>query len=147
MQRANSIHVFQPPPPEEKEETKLIGSAKVVDILAKSEQRKKGKASIDMENDAADDQIQPKTEVPDESELRVFDLDFAMENAWQRSFKRMKRAVAASDDNVAELELNPDKEDAEERGREWEIAKLQREIKQTTQDFADGTLKKKKAEQ
>ena len=58
----------------------------------------------------------------------------------------MKRAVAASDDNIAELELDPDKEDAEERGREWEIAKLQREIKQAQQDFADGTLRKKKAE-
>ena len=69
-----------------------------------------------------------------------------MENAWQRSFKRMKRAVAASDDNIADLELDPDKEDAEERGREWEIAKLQREIKQAQQDFADGTLRKKKAE-
>ena len=29
----------------------------------------------------------------------VFDLDFAMENAWTRSFQRMKRAVAASEDN------------------------------------------------
>ena len=58
----------------------------------------------------------------------------------------MKRAVAASDDNIADLELDPDKEDAEERGREWEIAKLQREIKQAQQDFADGTLRKKKAE-
>ena len=52
--------------------------------------------------------------------------------------------MAASDDNVADLDLNPDKEDAEERGREWQIAKLQREIKQTQKDFADGTLRKKK---
>lgn len=29
----------------------------------------------------------------------IFNLDFALENAWQRSFKRMKRAVAASEDN------------------------------------------------
>ena len=54
--------------------------------------------------------------------------------------------MAASDDNVASLELDPDKEDAEERGREWEIAKLQREIKQAQDDFAHGKLKKKKME-
>ena len=36
--------------------------------------------------------------VPKES---VFNFDFAIENAWQRSFKRMKRAIAASVDNDA----------------------------------------------
>ena len=52
-------------------------------MIAKSEQRKKGQASIDIENDAADDKNQPKTEIPEkETEVRVFDLDFAMENAW-----------------------------------------------------------------
>ena len=60
-----------------------MGSAKVVDLLAKSEQRKKGQASIDIENDAADDKNPAKTEVPDQDDdIRVFDLDFAMENAW-----------------------------------------------------------------
>ena len=57
----------------------------------------------------------------------VFTLDFAMENAWQRSFKRLKRDIAASEgDHQSEPAggVGPELEDAEERNREWELAKL-----------------------
>ena len=67
---------------------------------------------------------------------QVFTFDFAIENAWQRSFKRMKRAVAASEGGNETQSIHPpEDEDAEERGREWEIAKLQHEIRQAQYDF------------
>lgn len=59
----------------------------------------------------------------------IFNLDFALENAWQRSFKRMKRGVAASEDNNVAEKL-PQEEDAQVRNHEWELAKLQQEVRQ-----------------
>lgn len=42
-----------------------------------------------------------------------------------RSFKRLKKAVAASEDNEADQsDPDPEGEDAEVKDREWEIAKL-----------------------
>ena len=65
----------------------------------------------------------------------VFDLDFALENAWVRSFKRMKRAVAASEGDQSEAGMRPEDEDAEHRDREWEIAKLQHEVRLAQNKF------------
>ena len=67
----------------------------------------------------------------------IFTTDFAMENAWQRSFKRMKKEIAASEgDRQTELAGDPELEDAEERNREWEMAKLQEEIRQAKKEIA-----------
>ena len=62
---------------------------------------------------------------------RVFNFDFTMETAWLRSFKRMKRAIAASEDNdVHEETVKGENEDEEdEKDREAEIAQLQHEIR------------------
>lgn len=51
----------------------------------------------------------------------VFAYDMAIENAWNRSFKRMKRKIAASEDNEAEGAEN---EDALHKDKDEEIAKL-----------------------
>ena len=39
---------------------------------------------------------------------KVFNYDMALENAWNRSFKRMKRKIAASEDNEADAEGRPE---------------------------------------
>ena len=56
----------------------------------------------------------------------------------------MKREIAASEgDNQTEpVGVGPELEDAEERNREWEMAKLQEEIRQAKKDKS-----KKKTEQ
>ena len=62
---------------------------------------------------------------------RVFNFDFTMETAWLRSFKRMKRAIAASEDNDVHEEAveGENDEEEDEKDREAEIAQLQHEIR------------------
>ena len=93
---------------------------KAKEMMASSDQKSNITESLKEEKLPSSDTV---------SKFSVHNLDFAMENAWMRSFKRMRRAVAASEDNDALEEPEPAKEDAEIKDREWEIAKLQEQIR------------------
>ena len=123
--RANSIHVFEPPKIRRK---KARGAQIKSELISQADEADKLKSNtIDSDakkaeaDDAAQEQddfgktsskmLRSKTSMPSMKRKEsfsstetvprdeVFDLDFAMENAWTRSFQRMKRAVAASEDN------------------------------------------------
>lgn len=56
--------------------------------------------------------------------------DFAIAQAWTRSFKRMKRAIAASEDNEVDDEEEISNSDLPglPKNRERQLAKLQDEV-------------------
>lgn len=66
----------------------------------------------------------------------VFNLDFALEQEWIRSFKRMRRTIGASEDNSVDPSIyNADDDLGEDaalgRDRDWQIAKVQESIRKT----------------
>lgn len=117
--RANSIHTFEPPKIKKPNPVAIERKRKEQEEREKLEQELGSAAGSQSEGKQQDDNVKesPKIIVQD-AELEeveeasatetlrsmitvprdeVFTLDFALENAWQRSFKRMKRAVAASE--------------------------------------------------
>ena len=109
--RANSIHVFEPP-------VLRAYSARGSDDGAEQHAMRRAVAQSEHRSDN-----------------NIFSMDFALEQEWMRSFKRMRRGIAASDDNSAQPEefgrAGEMAGEGKERDRDWQIAKLQDSIRKT----------------